>query len=117
MFVEAMIASTIVAMVLATLFQVMADSAERSRALEERRLAVLLAKSELADVGADIPLAAGVTSGVAGPFVWRVEVTPYAAEGEASAAGALLKAAVSVRPRRGGPALARVASLRLAPEA
>jgi type II secretory pathway component PulJ len=116
-FVEAMIASAIVAMVLAALFQVMADSAARNRALEQRRMALLVARSELADVGADIPLAAGATSGVAGPFSWRVDITPYTAEGEASAAGALLKTAVSVRQRGGGPELARLISLHLAPEA
>jgi hypothetical protein len=112
-FVESMIAAAIVAMVLGTTFQVIADGARRERAADAHRLALLVAQSELADVGADIPLEPGETSGVAGPFVWRVDVTPYTAEGGVNSAGALWKAAITVRRRDGGATLAALSTLRL----
>lgn len=112
-FVESMIAAAIVAMVLGTTFEVIADGARRERAAAMHRLALLVAQSELDDVGADIRLETGETSGVAGPFAWRVEVTPYTAEGEPNTAGSLLKADVTVRRREGGPSLASLSTLRL----
>ena len=109
-FIEAIIASAIVAMALGATYRVIADSAARDRGLEARRAALMIAQSEMADVGAEIPLAPGQTSGVIGALVWRVTVSPYA---EATAAGALWKVAVAVSPRSGGPALVTLQSLRL----
>ncbi|HEY5072442.1 MAG TPA: hypothetical protein VII63_10465 [Caulobacteraceae bacterium] len=114
MFVEAIIAAAIVAVALGGAFQVIADSAARGRKAEAHRAALLVAQSELAEVGADIPLEAGQDAGVAGNLVWRVDITPYAAEGDANSVGALWKVVVSVRPRSGGAPLAVLESLRLA---
>jgi hypothetical protein len=115
-FVEALVATAIVGMVLAATLRVVADAATRERRIDERRLALLVAQSELAAVGADIPLAPGESAGYAGDQVWRVNVSPYDGAGGANAAGALLKIRVAVRPRRGGADLVVLDSLRLAPQ-
>jgi hypothetical protein len=112
-FVESMIAAAIVALVLGTTFEVIADGARREKAAANHRLALLVAQSALDDVGADIRLDSGETSGASGPFVWRVDVTPYVAEGEPDTAGSLWKADVMVRRREGGPSLASLSTLRL----
>ncbi len=114
-FVESLIAAAIVAMALAGAFQVIADSASRARKAEVHRSALMIAQSELAAVGADIPLEGGQSDGVVGNLVWQVNVTPYTAEGEANSAGALWKVEVSVRPRAGGQSLVTLATLRLGP--
>jgi uncharacterized protein YcgI (DUF1989 family) len=114
-FVESIIAAAIVAMALGTTYRVIADSAARDRASEARRVALLIAQSELASVGADIPLAPGDTSGQSGDMTWRVEVSPYGAGGDKNPAGELLRVAVSVGPQAGGPNLVTLQSLRLGP--
>ena len=112
-FVEAIVASAIVAMILAATFRVIADSAARDRMAEARRSALLVAQSELAAVGADIPLAEGRTAGLAGDLLWRVDIAPAGQLGDDNTAGALWRVAVSVRPRAGGVPLIVLRSLRL----
>lgn len=114
-FVESIIAAAIVAMALGATYRVIADSAARDRATEARRTALLIAQSELASVGADIPLAPGDTSGQSGDMTWRVEISPYGAGEDKNAAGELLRVAVSVGPQAGGPDLVTLQSLRLGP--
>ena len=114
-FVESIIAAAIVAMALGATFQVIADGANRDQAVESRRAALLIAQSELAAVGSEIPLTSGQTAGLAGDMVWRVEVSPYADGVDDSAAGALWRVAVSVQRRGGGADLAHLDSLRLGP--
>ncbi len=113
-FVEALVATAIVAMILAATFHVIVEGAARERRLDSQRMALLVAKSELAAVGADIPLAPGESAGFAGNLVWRVNVSAYGGAGPPNPAGALMKVHVSVRPRSGGPDLAGLDSLRLA---
>lgn len=112
-FVEALVASAIVAMILAATFRVVGDGAARERMIESRRLALLVAKSELAAVGTEIPLAPGESAGFAGDQVWRVEISPYDAGGAANSAGALMRVQVAVRRRAGGGNLVVLESLRL----
>jgi len=112
-FVESIIAAAIVAMALGATFQVMASGASRDRKTQAHRLALQVAQSELAAVGADIPLSAGEAAGISGDLAWRVDVSPYAAEGDPNAAGGLWKVAVSVAPRAGGPNLVSLETLRL----
>jgi hypothetical protein len=112
-FVDSVVAAAIVAMALGFMLQVVADGAARDRGFETRRAALLLAQSELADVGADIPLAAGHSAGVAGDLAWRVDVTPYSGATPSNPAGALMEVTVGVAPRAGGPALATLRTLRL----
>ena len=101
-FVEALVAAAIVAMILAATFRVIADTAARDRMAEARQGALLVAQSQLAAVGADIPLSEGRTSGLAGDLLWRVDIAPAGQFGDDNAAGSLWRVAVSVRPRAGG---------------
>ncbi|MDB5481955.1 MAG: hypothetical protein JWO83_3008 [Caulobacteraceae bacterium] len=112
-FVESIVAAAIVALALGATFRVVADGAARDRGAEARRAALLVAQSELAAVGADIPLAPGNTSGESGDLAWRVDISPYAENDEKNPAGELLRVAVSVRPREGGSSLVTLQSLRL----
>lgn len=114
-FVESIIAAAIVAMALGSTFQVIVDSAARERGVEARRTALEIAQSELANLGAEIPLAPGQTAGVMGGMIWRVDISPYSQGDDVSAAGELWQVAVSVRPRAGGPNLVELRTLRLAP--
>ena len=113
-FIESMVAAAIVAMTVGTTFQVIADSVSRQRLTQARRSAYMVAQSELADVGVEIPIAQGQTSGVSGPFAWQVEVSPFQTGQSDSSAGALWRVNVSVRDRSGGPELASLQSLRVA---
>ena len=114
-FVEALVAAAIVAMILAATLRVISDGAVRERMTENRRMALLVAKSELAAVGAEIPLEPGESAGFAGNLVWRADVSPYDGAGAPNSAGALMKVRMSVRPRAGGADLVVLDSLRLAP--
>ncbi len=116
-FVESIIAAAIVAMALGGTFQVIADSAARTRAAEVRRAGLLVAQSEMAAVGAEIPLQSGETAGLSGDLIWRVRVSPYADGVEARAVGALWRVSVAVQPRAGGADVARLETLRLGPPA
>jgi hypothetical protein len=109
-FIEAIIAAAIVAAALGATCRVISDSAARDRGIEARRAAVMVAQSELADVGAEIPLRPGETAGLTGALAWRVTVSSYA---DATTAGPLLEVLVTVSPRTGGPALANLRTLRL----
>ena len=116
-FVEAVIAAAIVAMALGGTFRVSADGAARGRAADGRREALLVAESQLAAVGADIPLRQGDSAGLAGDLVWRVQVTREDGDSDANPAGVLWRVAVTVAPREGGPTLASLKTLRLGPAA
>jgi len=112
-FVEAMIAAAIVAMALGGTFKVIVDGAHRDRAAEARRAALLVAQSQLAATGAEIPLQTGQTAGSSGEYTWRVDVSPYADGVDASAAGRLWRVTVSVAPKGDGPELVALDTLRL----
>ena len=111
--IESMIAAAIVTLALGTTYQIIADSVARERLAQARSGAYLVAQSELADVGSEIPVEQGQTSGVSGPFAWRVEMSPFETGQATSSAGALLRVTVSVRAREGGPELATLQSLRV----
>ncbi len=114
--VEALVASAMVALVLAFAYRAMGEGALRARAAEEARLATLVAQSRLAAVGRDIPLEPGETKGLEGGFQWRVEVSPVAdGSGGASGAGQLYAVTAAVQARQGDRVALR--SLRLGPAA
>lgn len=115
-FVESLVAAAIVAMILVATFRVAVDGAAHARMVEQRRLALLVAQSELAAVGSEIPVAPGESSGASGDMNWTVDITPYADESGASTAGALWQVSVAVRPRTERRAVVRIRSLRLGPE-
>jgi general secretion pathway protein I len=114
--IESMIAAAVVAIMLGGLYQTIGASAQRHRMIEARRAALMIAQSELASVGADIPVATGRTSGVSGGYIWEVETAPYGAGGiTVSDAGRAALVTVSVSARDGGGPLATLRSVRLAP--
>ena len=113
-FVEAMIAAAIVAVALGATFRTIGESARRTRLVEARRAALMVAQSELASVGADIPLRLGHTSGTNDGLLWRVDIEPYADGVDHADVGDLWRIAVVVRARDGGD-LAALDTLRLGP--
>ena len=108
MLVEAMVAAGIMAMTLAVAYRATGDGALRTGAAERSRLAVLEAQSRLAEIGSDIALAPGESSGIDAGLAWRVEVSP------AGGSGRLRAVAVEVGPAAGRP-LVTLHSLRFAP--
>jgi general secretion pathway protein I len=112
--VEAMVAITVIAMMLAVTYRAVGESVVRSRAAEASRAAVMIAQSRLALVGAEIPLAPGETTGVDGDFAWRIQIDP-APEDDASTMGPLLLVTASVRDRGGKSDHAIMRTERLGP--
>jgi general secretion pathway protein I len=113
--VEAMVAVAVIAMMLAVTYRAVGESVLRSRAAEASRTAAMIAQSRLAMVGAEIPLAAGDTSGVDGDFTWRVSIEP--APQDASTMGVLLSVRASVRRRADAADRAVLTTQRMAPVA
>jgi hypothetical protein len=110
--VEALIGSAIVALTLGTMFHAVWDSAARNRMAEERRFANLIAQSELATVGAVVPVEPGVTTGLELGFPWRIQIEPLPVSPPPSSAGQLWRVTVSVRNPKGKP-LAAISTLAL----
>ena len=108
--VEAMVALAIVAATLTVACQAVGSGARRTAAVEASRLAMLEARSRLEEVGTDIPLAPGESSGQDAGLLWRVVIAP--AQGSGAANGQLMD--VVVTAERGGRDLARLHSLRWA---
>ncbi len=77
--IDALVAIGVIAITLAFAAQAVGDGALRTRAGEEVRMAELEARSRLAEVGGDVPLAEGRAQGVDGDLVWTVDITPEAA--------------------------------------
>jgi general secretion pathway protein I len=113
-FIEALVACVVVAGVLAALFDVIQASAERRSGLQARREALMIARSELAAVGEEVPIAPGQLEGVEGDDRWRIQVDQPLAQALAiSRAGPLYPVRVSVAAARGGPELAVLKTLRI----
>jgi general secretion pathway protein I len=111
-----MVAAAIVAMTLGSVLHAVSEGAARARALEARREALLVARSELAAVGSSIPLRPGQTTGATGALDWRVMVAAYGG-GETSAVGQVWEVAVFVREPTGGADLVSLRTLRAGPAA
>ena len=111
--VEALVATAVIAMMLAVTYRAVADSVLRSRAAEMSRSAVMIAQSRLAAVGGEIPLEPGETVGAEGGFTWRIRIdaTPQ----DASGTGRLWSVTAAVRDRRGAADRAVLHTLRLGP--
>ena len=113
--IEAMVASVIVALMLAAMYAAIADTARGSAHAIEKRTALMIAQSELAAVGSAVPLSLGITGGVQGPYAWRIDIEPYSAIPDASNAGQLWEVTVSVRATDGKADLVTLRSLELSP--
>jgi Tfp pilus assembly protein PilX len=116
-FIESLVAAAVVSMIMVAMFRVVTDAAMHTRMNEQRRVALLVAKSELAEVGSEIPVATGGSAGVSAGMAWSVDISPYSDDSGASSVGDLWAVDVSVRPRQGGRPLVRLRTLRLGPEA
>ena len=117
-FVEALVATAIVAAVLGLMFNAIEAAGARRHAIEIRRTALMIARSELAAVGTEIPVNPGEIEGVEGDFTWRVRIEPGRGAGLGqSLAGTPALVTVSVRTSSGGADLVALKSLRLAPHA
>lgn len=113
-FIETIVAAAIVSLSLGTAYHVLADSITCDRTVNERREAMLIARSELAAVGDVIPVSGGDNGGEEGAYVWRVQIAPYSSGTAASAAGNLWQVTVTVQ-KKGGLALATLRTIKLAP--
>lgn len=108
-FIETVIAAAIVMLLLAVMYRSIADSAARHAGLEQRRTAMLIARSRMDAVGAEIPAESGRAGGTEGPYAWQADIGPYP-----SAAGApLALVVISVRDRRTGAPLASLTTLKM----
>ena len=113
MLVETLIAVALVAIVLAAFFRVTGDNWLRSRGIEDRRRALLVAQSQLASVGAAIPVQDGQTTGRSDDLIWRVVVTPWQRMGTDSAVGGLHLVTVTVGRGKGREDMATLHTLAL----
>ena len=109
-FIEALVASAILSLSLLTMLQAFHGTALRERTLADRRLAVLVAQSELAAVGSEIPPAPGTSNGTDGPYAWTVAIAPAAGDDQVT----LLDVRVSVRLDGSSRELASLHTLRVA---
>ena len=114
-FLEALVATAIVAAVLATLFTTLSQADSRRREIDARRTALMIARSELAAVGAEIPLRPGQVAGVEGDFAWRVTIEPGHADALDGDLAPPSTVTVAVRAADGGADLATLTTLRVAP--
>jgi hypothetical protein len=112
-FVESMVAAAVIALALAAMYQAIGDGAMRNRKLHEKQMALLVAQSEMAAIGSEIPVASGTTGGTSGAFAWRVDIEPFNAETDASQTGDLWVVTVAVGSAEGGTDLVRLQSLAL----
>src|SRR3546814_16105434 len=76
-FLETVIATAIIAMILGAAYEAIGDSVKRARRVEHEQLSMLTARSQLAAVGTAVPLTPGITRGVDGTRPWSLEGPPY----------------------------------------
>ncbi len=110
--VDALVAIGVMTVTLALAAQVVGEGARRTGAVERSRLAALEARSRLAEVGGDIALAPGRSSGTDDDLVWTVDIAPRPAAA-AARSGPLLDISVTVGGPD-GPPLATLRSVRVA---
>lgn len=78
--VETLIASAIIAAMLGATMQTVIGNARAARLVEERRLATLIAQSQLAAAAASATGRLLDTKGVTSHIAWRVRIEPYAGQ-------------------------------------
>lgn len=76
MLIDALVAIAIMAVMLVLTARVVSDGGRRTAAARGSALALMEARSRLAEVGADIPLQSGETSGDDAGLAWHVLVLP-----------------------------------------
>lgn len=79
--VETLIAAAMIAGMLGVVFQVIQTGARQSREVENRRVAILVAQSQMASIGAAQNSSFGETRGISRGVHWRIAIKPYRALG------------------------------------
>lgn len=72
--VEAVVSLAIVAVILGVAFQTMTFALRTIRGAEQRRAAMLTARSLVAQLGASVPLVPGSSEGQQGLLRWRIDI-------------------------------------------
>ncbi len=98
--VESLVALAVLTLVLGAVLVTVGQSAARNRAALETRRALIVARSELAAVGNDIPAQPGTRTGKSDAMAWRVVIDPAAAPGPL---GQLARITVAVGPDAAHP--------------
>ena len=80
--IEAMVGAAIISMTLIAMYTSIITTAAHNRMAESRRVAMMIAQSELAAVGPIIPSTPGTTEGTNGDFYWRVDIAPWQQGGQ-----------------------------------
>jgi hypothetical protein len=111
--IEAMVAAAMVALMLGAMYTSLGDTTKRETVVAQKRMALLIAQSEMDTVGSTLPVSPGAMAGVDGPFMWRVAIEPYSASQGVSNAGPLYQVTVSVRASGSNVALVTLTSLAL----
>lgn len=109
---ETLVSAAIIAAMLGVTFQSITASAQQSRMIEQRRLALLVAQSQIAVADAATETSFGETRGQTGGISWRVTITPYPAFTDASVPLELIT--VSTGDGVKGASLITLKSLRIA---
>ncbi|WP_293880055.1 type II secretion system protein [Sphingomonas sp.] len=107
--VEALLAMAIIAVMMSALFSSISNNAKATRAVADRRAAVLIAKSAL-----DLAIgggAEGPRSGDAGRFRWQIAIDPY--RGESAGAPRLDRVTVTIDQPGSPVPLFQLRSLRI----
>ena len=91
---EALVGTAIIAMTVGTMYRAVVETAARNEMADQKRTALLVARSELAAVGSIIPLETGLSAGNQAGLSWRVEIAPL---GSVTNVGQLWQIGVSVR--------------------
>lgn len=107
-FIETLIASAILALILGAVFQILQDSARRAARVAGQREAMAIAQSRLAEYPLNQSAAAMTRNGVEGRYRWRVEVR----DGDPDVPAGLARVVVTVARAGDRMALTRIATLR-----
>ena len=114
--VEALIGAGIIAVTLGAMYSATIASASRSRLAEDKRVALLIAQSEMASVGPVLAVQPGVTSGEEFGYTWHIAIDPYNTFSSTATAGQLWRVTVTVGNNI-HPNLATLSTLALGPGA
>ncbi len=109
--VETLVASAIIAAMLGVTYQAMQTSARQCRMVEDRRLATLVAQTQMAAIGASVTGNFGETRGTTSGVDWRIVAVPYRADGANS--GRIKLDLISVSAGLGNRELVTLRTLRL----
>ena len=115
--IEALVALTIIAVVLGTIGSVIATTAKGTRSIDQRLALSGTAETLLADLPARGLLKPGRQSGELAGSRWRVDVTPMNVAGGNPATDRFVPMAVNLRLQRADGAAIQITTVKLVPRA